>query len=837
MPSLSSRFAPSLLALGILALSACGGRGGSATPAPANLSYSGSASLTAGQSASLTPTVQGSATGWSVVPALPSGLTLNATTGAISGTPTDVSPTSNFTVTAANNGGSAMAVLSISVALSTADAASAQAASLSAQYTLASGSVTLQWTNTFSAASQYAVQTQASDGTWSTLFSMPTSSAATLSWSGNITAATTFRVQAVLSGYNAVLETSAGQREIAIAPPATTPAIVVAGASPVAAATQVSLSGAGTYSKVLYALDSVQFGSSTQGSAYAVTLDPNMLPSGTHALWAQLIVSADLSLMLQKSVQTQSEISAGVTLTGVTGPIQAQVSAISDFGITRVSASLDGVSLGSLTAPNACPPVCGLTPTLYGFNINASTAGSGAHALVITVTDGNGETQTLRQTVQFNNPPVQSFSPPDGAIVFGTLAITGTVASDKVGPVTTVIKFNGTQLLSTTSGSISTNYDVSSIAAGSYSLSFQSTDSQGTETLAVYTVTVASAANLVFTPIARLTLGTVLVAEDNLNYVENVNPDVSNFTFDTPNSSAQLAGSATPANPGGWHLLGGAAFADAFGTDRSGADNNVYEWSTAGVRTDVSLLAGSTSIVDLLLAAHDDWLLWEGQASGGIDSYTLYNLSTSATLHIALPPGTTILGSSADFFLNGPNLAAYFEAANGTTSDIYRWDQTGGVTTRITTSGSAGPVQTDGTYVAWEDGCPVLGNQINCVLNVTPVSGGTPTMLSSSLLNFAVAGGVVAWQEGNAMGGGIKVYSSAGTAVVSNRLSARIVGAANGYLLYTDNGKLYAWSASAALPQVVFDGTPQFAALSGSTVYFTSGQTSYALYQVSLPLP
>jgi hypothetical protein len=36
---------------------------------------------------------------------------------------------------------------------------------------------------------------------------------------------------------------------------------------------------------------------------------------------------------------------------------------------------------------------------------------------------------------------------------------------------------------------------------------------------------------------------------------------------------------------------------------------------------------------------------------------------------------------------------------------------------------------------------------------------------------------------------------------------------------------------------VVFDGTPQFAALSGSTVYFTSGQTSYALYQVSLPLP
>ena len=48
-------------------------------------------------------------------PALPAGLNLSATTGTISGTPTAVASTSNYTVTASNSAGSTTATLTLTV--------------------------------------------------------------------------------------------------------------------------------------------------------------------------------------------------------------------------------------------------------------------------------------------------------------------------------------------------------------------------------------------------------------------------------------------------------------------------------------------------------------------------------------------------------------------------------------------------------------------------------------------------------------------------------------------------------------------------------------------------
>jgi hypothetical protein len=57
------------------------------------------------------PFVSGTVTGYSVSPALPAGLTLNPTSGVISGTPLAASPDTTYTVTASNAGGSATAFL------------------------------------------------------------------------------------------------------------------------------------------------------------------------------------------------------------------------------------------------------------------------------------------------------------------------------------------------------------------------------------------------------------------------------------------------------------------------------------------------------------------------------------------------------------------------------------------------------------------------------------------------------------------------------------------------------------------------------------------------------
>ena len=101
--------------------SLCGCNGGGTNPMslpPTGLSYTTSiATYTVGTAiAADIPTVSGgAATAYSVVPALPTGLSLSATTGSISGTPTAAAAATNYTITAANSAGSATVVLSITV--------------------------------------------------------------------------------------------------------------------------------------------------------------------------------------------------------------------------------------------------------------------------------------------------------------------------------------------------------------------------------------------------------------------------------------------------------------------------------------------------------------------------------------------------------------------------------------------------------------------------------------------------------------------------------------------------------------------------------------------------
>jgi hypothetical protein len=103
-----------LLALSWLA--ACGG-GDSATPSPPALSYNGSEPFLAvvGEAIELTPAVSGPIDRYSVRPPLPTGLSLNHSTGVISGRPTRASGPTTFDITATNHGGQRSYSLVLSV--------------------------------------------------------------------------------------------------------------------------------------------------------------------------------------------------------------------------------------------------------------------------------------------------------------------------------------------------------------------------------------------------------------------------------------------------------------------------------------------------------------------------------------------------------------------------------------------------------------------------------------------------------------------------------------------------------------------------------------------------
>ncbi|MBS1533431.1 MAG: putative Ig domain-containing protein, partial [Bacteroidetes bacterium] len=85
--------------------------------APSNLSYPSPNVFTVNSAiANLSPTISGGAVlSYSVLPALPSGLSMNVLTGVISGTPTAEQGASTYTVTATNSGGSTSFGIVISV--------------------------------------------------------------------------------------------------------------------------------------------------------------------------------------------------------------------------------------------------------------------------------------------------------------------------------------------------------------------------------------------------------------------------------------------------------------------------------------------------------------------------------------------------------------------------------------------------------------------------------------------------------------------------------------------------------------------------------------------------
>ena len=107
-----------LLFLCLLLSAGCLGDGGGGGPtAPSNLTYPLESASYHVSEAILEnkPTHSGSSSNFSVTPDLPTGLTLNTSSGAISGTPTAPQPATGYTVKASNHAGSTTALISIEI--------------------------------------------------------------------------------------------------------------------------------------------------------------------------------------------------------------------------------------------------------------------------------------------------------------------------------------------------------------------------------------------------------------------------------------------------------------------------------------------------------------------------------------------------------------------------------------------------------------------------------------------------------------------------------------------------------------------------------------------------
>ena len=174
----------------------------------------------------------------------------------------------------------------------------------------------------------------------------------------------------------------------------------------------------------------------------------------------------------------------------VVGTVNVTANATDDVGVAGVQFVLDGANLGAedTTAP-------------YATAWDSKTATNGGHTLTAIARDAAGNTATATAVaVTVNNdltaPTVALTTPPDGTTVSGTISVAAN-ADDNAAVASVQFKLDGVNLgAADTASPYSINWDTTTAAAGSHTLSAVATDTSGnTATGATVTVTINNASS------------------------------------------------------------------------------------------------------------------------------------------------------------------------------------------------------------------------------------------------------------------------------------------------------------------------------------------------------
>lgn len=629
--------------------------------------------------------------------------------------------------------------------------------------------------------------------------------------------------------------------------------IVTEPAEPLDGNVKLSLSGSAAGTPVSWSVDSVQV-----GTGEALVWNSAPAGNGTHALQARLQITADKQVDIRRTVTVShpnvppSSIQIGSVSTGTTGTIYVDLEVSSPFGISSVSLSFQGKSLGTLNSPNYCSGACNGN-NRYRFAFDTTNIVSGRYDLLATAVEGStGATRQSAVAVNVSNAPViQLNNPVDGVMVNGTLQLSGSVTSDKPGPVTIQAQLSNAAgnlaLLNTTSSPFNVNFNLTGVAAGTYAMFLTATDSGGATTTIRRAVMVASDPSLVYTPVATLGFNAQMLAADADLLVYKA-PDYGIRLRNTATGAevvlaSAVAGTNQPA-VGGWLIMGGRVYASGKLSDCATA-SCVYEWQSTGERKNVSNANPyGANAAQSTLAVCEGTVAWTtDDSTHELMGVTLY---TPATQTYAYAPAewawTSFFALNAGSCFKAPNgvvnllFSVYYGHGNSST---YRWTSDTAKTVLFTDKGAgvdAPGLQTDGARVAWPDTRLTFGK---VALRAQPVNGTLSTVLATDIANFFLRDGVLAWLEvQSGTGQKLQASTSSGTTVVSSTapgaLPSVLYGTSGGIVVYGELGKIRSWNSADAKSTLRLDGPPaESILLTGKVMYFVLGADN-RLYKVPL---
>jgi hypothetical protein len=712
----------------------------------------------------------------------------------------------------------------------------ATAAQLTASFAPETQVASLSWKDTLPQGTQYAVQSQSTGGSFTTVETVSGAggNSAVLNWQRPVTQTTTFRVQAQpTAGEPVTLTTTQQQSSVTVSVPSATPQIAVNTTEPVSGTVQLTIEGGYQYPGVSWYVDTRLIGQGTASAGNPINWNTSSETNEQHLVIARIQTSTDSYTDVRRTVQVSNvNLALTASVSATTGTINVDVSASSANGIARVEATFDGTPQPSLSEPNACSRFCS-TNNLYRFTVDAAAAGSGNHSMVIKAVDRQGGSKTITVAVPVNNKPGLTVTAPvDGALVNGSLQLSGTATSDKSGAVTTTASLGELQFMNTTAANFNGTLDLTGLPAKTYTLTVSSKDSSNATTVVQRSITVTSSSALAYTPILSMGTGGQLVAAEGQQLLYRTGTESYRLRNTQTNTEVSLTGASTVANATDWQVSAGRVYAQ--GKDTDCAVTCIYQWSEDGSRRN---LTQTNALYDLNPVARGDyviWVNWAGPNNNG--QYTVYTRSTDSFAKINMPAGTNYVGNTDyDITVEGGVLRFFFWGQTGgdgtsSTFDVYSWDASSNTSTKLSSGGARNIYpQTDGVAVIWQQ-TPIGGSTDSTSTLVSqPIAGGTSSTLAINATSLKTGDGVAAWVESTGSNRTLKARFAGSVRTLSTLSTATLYGTTSGQVVFGEQGKTYSWNANTNSSTLRLDTAPGQTITSGGYLYFVlgNGQTVY----------